>query len=237
MKQPDDALFDELLTAALYRAAELDMPSDEELERTVQPSPRFRRRMDALLRSPRRYIRNRRRSFLAKMMRASALGLIALGVLFGAVMAASPAVRVAVIEFGRSLFEDRTEYLESIQYNGYEFTLSYIPEGYELILRGDDEPSGTRVHQDGETESYRVYRDKDKREIRITVSGRKPSIDNEHYAFYLTTINSRAADVYEAADMQHPNIVLLYDDASGSIITLVSDIVADELIKIAEGIG
>jgi len=45
--------FDKLLTAALYRASELDyvdLPSDEELDQMIQPSPRFQRMMDSILR-------------------------------------------------------------------------------------------------------------------------------------------------------------------------------------------
>ena len=68
-----DEEFDELLTASLYRATELDymadMPSDEELDKMIQPSLRFQRRMKALLRNPKRYIRSIRRPVYLKVLR------------------------------------------------------------------------------------------------------------------------------------------------------------------------
>jgi len=55
----DDAEFEMLLTAALHRAAALDyemMPPDDELDRIVQPSQQFQKRMNALLCDPNNYI-------------------------------------------------------------------------------------------------------------------------------------------------------------------------------------
>jgi hypothetical protein len=224
-----DEEFDELLTASLYRAAELDymadMPSDEELDKMIQPSLRFQRRMKALLRNPKRYIRNIRRPVYLKILRSAAAVFISFVILLGAAMAVSPTVRAAVSNFVRSWFEDRTEYWTPEDGENKEWSFGYIPEGFELLLLDEVE-----------TNSYRVYQNAKAETIVISISTGSRIIDNEHSIFYEAVIGGRAADVYESIDPEYQHIIVLHDEESGVVISIISDIEMGTLIQIAEGI-
>jgi len=223
-----DTSFDKLLTAALYRAAELDYGdamSDEEIDLAVQPSQRFQRKMRTLLRNPIRYKRNQHRPLYMKAMRSAAAVFIAVTILFGAAMAASPTVRAAVVSFVRTWLEDRTTYQVPDRDIHGDWTVGYIPEGFLLI---DEE--------DAETHVLLVYQNNDSVSISIIISSGKKVVDNEHSVFYETTINGNAADIYESNDPLYPNMVVIHFETFGVIISLVSDIDVSELIRIAENI-
>jgi len=99
--------FDKLLTASLYRAVELDyadMPSAAELDKIVQPSENFERKMKAVLQNPKKSVKNRQRPIYYKILRTAAAVLITFTVLLGTAMAVSPTVRAAVIDFVRTWF-------------------------------------------------------------------------------------------------------------------------------------
>ena len=223
-----NAEFDKLLVTALYRAAELDyctVPTDDELDALVQPSLRFSRRINALLKDQHRYIRNHRRPVYMKVLRAAAAILIAFTVLLGTAMAVSPTVRAAVVNFVRSWFEDRTIYQTPERNLGKIWIFEYIPEGFEL-------------YEDisNEIQALYIYIDSVGTTISISISTGRQGVDNEHSFFSQTIINGNAADVYESYDSQYPNMVIMFDDREGVFITLVSEIEIDELIKIAENI-
>ena len=225
MTQIDDAIFDTLLTAALYRASELEMPSDMDLEQMIQPSRSFQRKMSSLLRNPKRYTRNLRRTFPIKFMRATAAVFLMCTLLFGAVMAVSPTVRATVVEFVMSWFEDRTEYRVSSQEAILNRALGYMPDGFELI-----------VFHENEAESIRIYQNEDAALISIIATGGKQVVDNEHSDYYQTTVRDRVTDVYASNDPQYPNIIVIYDDTYGHIFTITSEIELNELLKIAENL-
>lgn len=99
----DDNRFDELITEALYCAIDIEypIPSDEELHQMIRPSPRFHRRMKAFLRNPNKYVRRLQRPVYVKVLRVAAATLVLLVILFGVVIAVSPAVRAMVMSLIR----------------------------------------------------------------------------------------------------------------------------------------
>ena len=225
----NDDKFEKLLTAALYRAGELDsaeMPSDGELEHLIQPSLRFRIRMKSLLRNPNRYLRNQRRPVYMRVLRTAASAIIILAMLLGAAMAVSPTVRAMVIDFVRSWLPDRTVYEVPIQALDSQWSFGYIPEGFELLL-----------HQDDETGSVRVYQNINAVTINIIISHGKQVIDNEHAEYYQTIINDRFTDVYESSNPDYPSAVMIHDRTSGVLISIISEISINELLKIVENIN
>jgi hypothetical protein len=228
MMRIDDASFDKLLTVALYRAAELDygdIPSDDELDLTIEPSQRFQRKMRDLLRNPNRHIRSQRRPLYLKVMRYAAAIFIAFTLLLGTAMAASPTVRAAVVNFVRTWFEDRTEYQIPGSELHREWAFGYIPDGFELIEEARNE-----------LQQFYVYQNTNSTNIFITISSGRQSVDNEHSDFYQMTINGNAVDVYESNDPQYHSIIVMHDEMYGVFITLNSEIDISELIKIAENI-
>jgi len=224
----DDADFEKLLTAALYRASELDcvdMPTDEELDRIIQPSPQFTHKMNALLRNPHKYIRNQRKSKYLKALQSAAAVFIVVTVVLGVTMVFSPTVRAAVVNYVRSWFEDRTQYITPERDSDTELSFDYIPEGFEQVL----------LQEDGSS-SIRIYQNADLITISITVTKGKQVLDNEHHVFYETVINAREADVYESIDPQYPNMIVIFDDATGNIVTITSELDLSSLILIAKNI-
>jgi len=225
----DDAKFDALLTAALYRASEIDyadMPSDEELEIIIQPSLGFQRKLNALLRAPKRYIRKQRKPVYLRALQYAASVVLALAVLLGVSMVVSPTVRASVINFVRSWLEDRTEYWTPEQELNYEWSPRYIPDGFELIMQHNYEAGTLRLYQNGDATM-----------IHIVISRGKQIFDNEHSVLYQTEINGHAVDVYESNNPQYQNIVVIHDAAAGIIISIMSVIELNELLKIAENMG
>jgi len=224
----NDAEFDKLLTSALYRAAELDYIdslSDEELEREVQPSPRFKRRMGALLRNPNRYARAQRRPLYLKVLRSAAAVFVAITVLFSGAMAVSPTVRAAVVSFVRTWYEDRTEYEIPLRVLDEEWTFGYIPEGYELT---DEFLTDLQM--------VYFYKNVHADRIMIAISSGKQIVDNEHSDFRSTTINGHATDIYESNDPDYPSFLVMHDEVSGVFITILADVDDVDIIRIAENI-
>ena len=224
-----DAEFEVLLAAAVNRAAELDyaeIPSDDEIDKFIQPSAQAQQKMKALLRDPNRYVRSLHRPIYLKAMRFAASFLMTLLVLLGATMAVSPTARAAVVDFVRSWFEDRTVYETPDRDLHSEWGFGYIPEGFELIDKFQTEVHILYIYQD-ETASL----------LTITVSREKQVVDNEHSEFYQVTINERLSDIYESNDPLYPSMIIIYDESSGLFVTLVSDLDITELIMIAESIN
>ena len=224
----DDIEFEKRLTSALYRAAELDYTDtqDETLEHSVLPSLRFQRRMRGLVKSPTRYVKNQRRPIYIRVLRTAAAVLIIFTMTLGAAMAVSPTVRAAVVDFVRSWFEDRTEYKTTPGLLERDWTFGYIPEGFEL-----------EAEMENELQVFRVYSNINSERIFIDIGAGQGFIDNEHSVFYQLTINSSLVDVYESISEEYYNIIVIYDDFSGSIINIISSIDIDEIIKIAENIS
>jgi hypothetical protein len=126
----DDTEFDARLTAALYRAAELDY--EEQFGGD--------------------YVRNRRRPPHMRAFRNAAAVFAMVAVLFGATLAVSPTVRAAVSNFTRSWFADRTRYTVTGPDVIGEWTFGYIPEGFELVHEADSELSIFHVYENEKAE-------------------------------------------------------------------------------------
>ena len=223
----DDIEFEKRLTAALYRAAELDydiMPSDDDLEQIVSTSPRFRRKMKSLLSNSHRYINRQRRPNYLRVLRSVAAVFILLVVILSTIMAVLPPARAAVKDFVRSWFSDRTEYETTPDITDIELSFAYIPDGFKLVT------------EHSALNKFYFYENDDLMSISITISSEKHVVDNEHAKYYNTIINNREVDIYESTNPQYPTTILVYEEMSDTIIVIVSEIDITELIKIAENI-
>jgi len=221
-----DKEFEQLLVTALYIVSEREcagMPTDEELEQLIQPSPHSSRRMKSIIRNPNRHIRNYGRPIYLKVFRNVAAVLVAMSLLLGAAMSVSPTVRAAVIDFVRSWFKDRTEYWTPGNSSAYEWSFGYIPEGFELSLLDEVESN-----------SYRVYENDNAEAIIISISRGTRTIDNEHSTFYETEINGREVDVYESNNPEYQNMIVVHDRKTGMVISIISELHISEILKIAE---
>jgi len=218
--------FDEILTSALCRAAELDygeISSDDDLLMAT-PSPHFQRKMQALLSNPSRYIRNRRRPVYLNVLRGTVAAVIAFVLLLGAVMAVSPTVRAAVASFVRSWFEDRAVYTPIGDDLIGEWIFGYIPDGFE------QEHEMITDYQ-----IFRVYSDNE-RLLFVTISASAITLDNEHHEQFETVINGHFASIYHEITGEHPNKIIIFFETHGVFVLLLSELSVEELIRIAENI-
>jgi len=221
--------FEAMLAPALDRAAELDYLDKlaaSGCERLVEPPPQAQRRMRAMLRNPSAFARRLRRPLYLRVLRTAAVIILTCALLLGAAMAVSPTVRAAVIDFVSSWFSDRTQYNVPDGTVGTGWTFGYIPDGFELVDSMETDIQINRVYINDKSQGFI-----------IAISTGQEVIDNEHSDFYQTSINGRAADIYEATSEDQNNMIVMYDDSAGVTITLTSVIGVDELIKIAEGIS
>jgi len=228
----NDIEFDNLLTAALYRAAELDygdIPSDEELEQILHISPQYKSKMDMFFSKKRKKANQKqRRPIYAKLMQTAAVLLVTFTLLLGTLMLVSPTVRAEVIRFVRTWFEDRTEYFTP-DYNNIidkEWSFEYIPDGFELLDASETE-----------LQLFHVYQNSDNSLLMISISDGRQIIDNEHSELSHAVLeNGNSVDIYESNDSIYPSIIIVFDEASRLIITITSELPINELLMIAENI-
>jgi hypothetical protein len=146
--------------------------------------------------------------------------------LIGVATTVSPSVRAVVTGLMRSWFSDRTSYVTTTKQFIDNFAFGYIPEGFELVL-----------HEDYETGSFHIYQNSDSLTLNIVMSTGKQVVNNENSTHYERVLNGRTADIYKSAESEYPNIVIIYDEPSGIIISITSEIDIDELIRIGECIN
>ena len=223
--------FDCLLTAALYRAAELDygnIPPDDELEQILHISPQYKSKMDLLFTKKRKKANQKQiRPFYIKFMQTAAVVLVTLTLLLGTLMLVSPTVRAEIINFVRTWFEDRTAYSSPDVDIEKEWTIGYVPDGFKLV---------DTVEHDGLL--MYVYQNDSDPLLFIQISSGKIVVDNEHSDFSQATLsNGKLIDIYESNDPIYPSKVVFYDEATGLTIIVTSELAVDELIKIMENIS
>ena len=111
---------------------------------------------------------------------------------------------------------------------------------FVIIIRNHSLNILKREHMDTvplDEEHIDIYENSDSVNIVIQISaGCNVSIDNEHAEIYQININGRDADVYDSNDPGSPNGIVILDDASGNIISVISYADLSETMKIAENI-
>jgi hypothetical protein len=226
-----DAEFDKLLTSALLKAAELDyfsdMPSDEELD--IQPSKRFQRKMARMMKNPAAYTRNAVRPVYMRALRTAAMFALVFSVLFGALML-HPVARANIINLISTWLPDRVVYHQPEKTGKKvpsDWTIDYIPEGFELFELQDHD----QVHNS-------VYFDEGNRMINISIIGDSGTfhVDNERHVAYHILINGEPADVLESTDSQYASHIIWHHESSGMTFYVGGEIEIGELIKIAKSI-
>jgi len=226
----NDIEFDCLLTAALYRAAELDygdIPSDDELDEILHISPQYKSKMNLLLSKRKIASQKQKRPIYIKLMHSAAVILITFSLLLGTLMLVSPTVRAEIINFVRTWLEDRTIYSSPEIDIEKEWTIGYIPDGFKLV---------DSVEYD--VALMYVYQDDNDTLLFIQISSGTIVIDNEHSDFSQATLsNGKPIDIYESNDPIYPSNVVFYDDATGLTIIISSELSVNELIRIMENIS
>lgn len=227
---PNDAIFDDndLKTAAqLVAGSMLDsLPSRAECEHEF--SDDFTAKMDKLLH------RQKRRRVWHTVMRYAAVLVITATLALGAVMAASPTARAAVLKWARELVEGNMVYhfyTEAPEETLPLYGLGWIPEGFEETDVLYIDIYYKAIYINSKTDQLFVF------EYDYMDDGTVPMvIPEDDINLEKTKINGMPADFYQAPKDEDTNILFIFDEESNICFTISASIDRDAMFKIAEHI-
>lgn len=151
-----DQELDNLMRRVLMDAIRKDEEdATEEIESFI-PSRKHQRQMREMLKDPLKWMRNKTRPVWKMIVQKVAVVLLIISVSLGGVMAISPTVRAAVIQWVTEWYETFIVYryfseqpqMEDI----FHFTIQGVPQGYEEVERVELPSSGSVVYEAGNGE-------------------------------------------------------------------------------------
>lgn len=177
----------------------------------------------------RRYLQQQR--FYAVGRSAAAVFLAAL-LFFGTFLTVNAEARQVVLSWWKNVWEDRVLYLWDSFIGSTEtaYTLTYIPEGYELIESGQDETSGYWIYEGKEGNFVFEYRHAaELDELWYSPLG--------EYTHWQIEVNGSPADVYQDDYEENTYTVVQIDAQRGCIWYLDAQMEWAVLYEIIEGVG
>ena len=213
--------------AEAYEAAVLYSP---ELLQTFsaerQPSAALH---NSISRMNRRYLQQHRVYAVGRTVAAVFLAAL---LFFGTVLTVNAEARQVVLSWWKEVWEDRILYFWDSFPGSTEtaYTLTYIPEGYELVESDQDETSGYWIYEGKEGNfvfEYRVAADLD--ELWYSPLG--------EYTHWQIEVNGSPADVYQDDYEENTYTVVQIDAQRGCIWYLDAQMEWDMLREIIEGVG
>lgn len=224
---------DRTLRRALADALALDWAPVLEAAPPAELSPRQRRRIRAMLADPPAYARRACRPLWQRALRAAACLLLACSLTLGALMAASPAVRAAVIRWVTELYETHIVYRFAGE-QGMEalpaYTIGELPEGYA--------DTGERV----EFQNYKEipYENIQGQRIYLTYTrmnqGNALGIGLDNIEVLDITVNGCPGQLYLSTDGKTSNGVVWIDEKAGICFTVDGFVDEFSLLHIAESV-
>lgn len=226
---PNDAFFDDndLKAAAQLVAGSMlsSLPSRAECEHEF--SDDFTAKMDKLL-------HRQKRQIWYTVIRYAAVIVLAATLSLGAVMAASPTARAAVLKWARELIDGNMVYhfyTEAPEETLPLYGLGWIPEGFEETDVFHIDIYYKVMYTNPETNQLFVF------EYGYMDTGTVPMvIPDEEINLEKTKINGRIADFYQAPRDEDTNILILLDEESNICFSIAASIDRDTMFKIAEHI-
>lgn len=225
----DEEIFDAILTQALKENNENylnKLPSENRLSKELEFSDKFNKKMNKLIREYKNRIIKENTFVYGKRIVAGILIIAGLG--FGALMLSEP-VRATIQNIIIQWFDEYTQFdfqSDTSEVEFKEFTLGYLPEGFEEI----DYFLSTGL-------ASIEYEDLQGNDILFEYSIAEDlslALDNEHSSYNIISINDSEAHLFESNDDSRRSYLLWID--KGYTFTIGSNIDVDEIIKIAENI-
>ena len=227
---PNDAIFDDndlKAAAQLVAGSMLDsLPTRAECEHEF--SDDFTAKMDKLLHW------QKRRRVWHTVMRYAAVLVITATLALGAVMAASPTARAAVLKWARELVEGNMVYhfyTEAPEETLPLYGLGWIPEGFEETDVFNNGVAYKAIYTNAETGKGFVF------EYYYMDDGAVPMvIPEDDINLEKAKINDKPVDFYQAPKDEDTNILFIFDEESNICFTISASIDRDTMFKIAEHI-
>lgn len=227
---PNDAICDDndlKAAAQLVAGSMLDsLPSRAECEHEF--SDDFTAKMDKLLHW------QKRRRVWHTVMRYAAVLVITATLALGAVMAASPTARAAVLKWARELVGGNMVYhfyTEAPEETLPLYGLGWIPEGFEETDVLYIDIYYKAIYINPKTDQLFVF------EYDYMDDGTVPMvIPEDDINLEKTKINGMPADFYQAPKDEDTNILFIFDEESNICFTISASIDRDTMFRIAEHI-
>lgn len=227
---PNDAIFDDndlKAAAQLVAGSMLDsLPSRAECEHEF--SDDFTAKMDKLLH------RQKRRRVWHTVMRYAAVLVITATLALGAVMAASPTARAAVLKWARELVEGNMVYhfyTEAPEETLPLYGLGWISEGFEETDVLYIDIYYKAIYINPKTDQLFVF------EYDYMDDGTVPMvIPEDDINLEKTKINGMPADFYQAPNDEDTNGLFIFDEENNICFTVLSTLDRDTMFRIAEHI-
>ena len=190
--------------------------------------PELLRRMRPLLADP----FGRKRRLRRRAGRTAAAVVLAAALTAGTVLAVSPEARAWVRNMIVEILEEYTTIRFVNETGGQtgeagQWTPAWLPEGYELKEYSDEGvgPLSIYTNNNGSVIFFQC-----------TSSATTISYDNEHHEEMDVWISDCPGYLLLAVEPGHESCLTWYDQASGTAFSLMAELPADELIRIAESV-
>ncbi len=230
-ERSNKAIRDILLDAAAIQYA--DMMSDTA---SVEMSEQFKASMDAMKANPKAWARHRRKKPIWKRaLQTAAIFVLVCAITLGALIAISPTVRAAVINWVVKIFDTHDEY----RFDGnagatilpmpcYEITA--LPKGY--VQNGDalELPNVTEFHylnQEGKTLYFEYER---------MVEGHMIALMTENMDVSDVTVNGCPGQLYRSTDPEKSSALIWMDQDANLCFIIDGFFENEELIRMAESV-
>ena len=145
-----DQELDTLMRRVLLDSLKLDAESAASGELSFEPTPRYQRQMEAMVKDPLKWERRRARPLWKNVAQKAAVILLVFSLSLGSLMAVSPTVRAAVVRWVTEWYETHIVY----RYSGEDisgempyYEISGLPQGYTEIIRDIYEASVSVVYE------------------------------------------------------------------------------------------
>lgn len=222
----NDIDIDAFIRSGLLHA---NQPADEGVA-DYDYSPRYLSWERSFLANPFKFAKKKGRSAFRRTLDIAAAVFLAILILYGTLIAASPSVRAAFVRWFRTLFptHDAYEFTNTPDAQGLgKWRPTYLPDGYaeafdidfvgQIIVDFENE-AGERI-----TLEYMFAND-----------GGSVHVDNEGVHVFETIVGDAAAYVYQALDGTKKNAVVWLDEDNGIAFRLESFEPYKVLVSIAE---
>ena len=228
-----------LLRNILLEAAMADYAAELADHRPEPMSARLQRQMNAMLNDPNVWAKRLHRSIWSKVARAAAMILLAFSLSLGALMAVSPTIRAAIINWVVEWYDTQIVYRFSGRPADNSFAplpryeVTALPEGYrpfkDEIVTPDSYDIGY-VNEDGELFWFGYQRMEQGSVLAIQE-------DTEGMTADEVTVNGCKGWVYCSQDAEPYNIVVWIDEKQNLEFDISGFFSRDELLHIAESVS
>ncbi|MDD7001209.1 MAG: DUF4367 domain-containing protein [Oscillibacter sp.] len=226
---------DALLQGFLLDAAADEFASELADTTPVTVSPRLLRQMNAMLNDPNSWAKRQHRSIWSRIARTAAVILLVLSLSLSALMAVSPTVRAAVINWVRETYEHSVIYrfFDKSDDQLPNYAPTWLPEGFVLDERValDDWVLCTyhNTTEDGWLSFDYCYASSD---MQMQIGGYDEAAPTSEKCF----VNGIAADYYPAGNSETNDLIWI-DEDQGIVFAINSTVEKEAILHIAESVS